>query len=125
MALLTLVWALLLIRYATGDAKWDSRARFLHAVAIATLPLVLVAAIVDARGFGFVTRPRWNDALIWHALAGLAVAGTTTWHFFWRRRYLPEEFVGRLAAADLIIASVSFWILVAAGLLAGEMVFAA
>jgi uncharacterized membrane protein len=122
-ALLTLVWGMLLLRYVTGDERWDERARLLHAIAALSLPFVLAAALIDTRGFEFVIHAQWNEALIWHALVGLVVALMTVGHFFWRRRYTPAQLTGRLAVADLAIASVAFWGLVVLGLLAGEMVF--
>lgn len=124
LALLTLVWAMLILRYITGDAKWDERARLLHAIALATVPFVLITALIDTRGIRFVLNPRWDAPLIWHAFSGLVVAGLAASHFFWRRRYAPEQFVGRLAVADLTLASVTLWALVLVGLLAGEMVYA-
>lgn len=123
-ALLTLVWGMLVLRYVTGDERWDTRARLLHAIAVVSLPFVLIAALIDTRGFDFVVHPEWDAPLIWHALIGLAVASVTAGHFLWRRRYEPAELNGRLAFADLAVASVSFWGLVLLGLLAGEMVFA-
>ena len=123
-ALLTIVWAMLVLRYVTGDVRWDARARLIHAIGIASIPVVLVTALIDTRGLGFVTEPRWDAPLIWHALGGLTVAGLAAGHFFWRRRYAPEKLVGRLAVADIALASVAFWGVVFVGLLAGEMVYA-
>lgn len=123
-ALLTLVWAMLVLRYVTGDIRWDARARLLHVIGIASIPVVLVTALIDTRGFDFIVEPRWDAPLIWHALVGLTVAGVAVTHFFWRRRYTAEKLVGRLAVADLTLASVSFWGVLFAGLLAGEMVYA-
>jgi len=123
-ALLSIAWGMLVFRYATGDARWDARARSFYALGIATLPLAMITAVVDTRGFQFVTHPRWDAALIWHAIAGLVVMALTVAHFLWRRRYGSDQLVGGLAVADLALASVAFWALVTVGLLAGEMVFA-
>lgn len=123
-ALLSIVWAMLVVRYVTGQTKWDHRARLMHAIAVGSIPFVLGAALIDTRGFDFVTSPRWDAPLIWHALGGLVVAGATIGHFVWRRRYEPERLVGRLAVADLALASVVMWSLLLVSLLAGEMVYA-
>jgi uncharacterized membrane protein len=122
-AMLTLVWGMLVLRYATGDIRWDARARLMHLIGVASLPIVLATAIIDTRGFRFVTDARWDAALIWHALAGGVVAAVVFAHFLWRRRYAAEQLTGRLAVMDLTLASVAFWTLLAATLLAGEMVY--
>lgn len=124
-ALITLFWVLLVIRYVTGDARWDARARLFHVIGVASIPIVLLTALIDTRGVGFLTDPRWDAPLIWHAIGGSAVAALTVAHFFWRRRYTAEQLAGRLAVADITLASVALWALVAAGLLAGEMVYTA
>ena len=123
-ALLTVTWGMLVARYVTGHPKWDSRARLIHAIGVTSIPFALVAAIVDTRGFGFVTEARWDSPLIWHALGGLVVAGLTVGHFAWRRQYTPEALVGRLAVADIALASLVLWSLIGVSLLAGEMVYA-
>lgn len=122
-ALVTLVWGMLVIRYTTGDPKWDERARLLHAIGVLSLPFVLATALIDTRGFRFITNARWDAALIWHALIGGVVAALVVTHFVWRRRYTAQQLVGRLAVLDLTLASVAFWSLLAATLLAGEMVY--
>jgi uncharacterized membrane protein len=124
-ALISIVWAMLVIRYVTGQPQWDTRARLVHVIGVGSIPFALAAALVDTRGFGFVTSPRWDAPLIWHALGGLIVAGVTVGHFLWRRRYAPEMLVGRLAVADLALASVTLWSLLLVSLLAGEMVYGA
>jgi uncharacterized membrane protein len=123
-ALLTIVWGMLVLRYVTGHPKWDTRARLFHVIGVASLPFVLVAGIIDTRGFEFVTSPRWDAPLIWHAFGGLVVAGASLGHYLWRRRYTPEALVGRLAVADIAVASVVWWSLIGVTLLAGEMVYA-
>lgn len=123
-ALLTVTWGMLVARYVTGHPKWDTRARLFHVIGVASIPFALVAAIVDTRGFGFVTEARWDSPLIWHALGGLVVAAVTVGHFVWRRRYTPEALVGRLAVADIALASLVLWSLIGVSLLAGEMVYA-
>ena len=123
-AMLVLVWAMLVLRYATGREQWDARARLLHAIGVGSIPFALAAALVDTRGLGFITSPRWDAPLVWHALGGVAVAATAVGHFFWRRRYTAAQLVGRLAVADIALASVSLWSVLLVSLLAGEMVYA-
>lgn len=124
-ALLALVWAFLVVRYITGDVRWDERARLLHLIGVASLPIAMVAALIDTRGIGFLLDPRFDGPLIWHALGGIAVAVVFGAHLAWRRRFTPEQFTGRRGVIDLAMASTGFWGLLAIGLLAGEMVFAA
>ena len=124
-ALLALVWAFLVLRYATGDVRWDARARLMHLIAVCSLPVVMVAAIIDTRGLGFVIHPRFDAPLIWHALGGVVISAIFVVHFRWRRSFAPEQFAGRRGVIDLTMASAGFWGMVTIGLLAGEMVFAA
>jgi len=123
-AMLTVAWAMLIIRYTTGDPKWDRMARPFQVIGVASLPLVLISAVIDTRGFNFITQVRWDAPLIWHAIAGVLTASLFAGHFLWRRRYQPEEFRGTLAVLDVGVASVGVWVLLTAGLLAAEMVYA-
>lgn len=123
MAMLVVVWVLLIVRYVTGDERWDERARWFHVVGVGSLPLVLGAAIIDTRGFEFALRPRWDDPLIWHALGGVVVASISAVHFFWRRRFQAAQMTGRVAVMDLALAGAGVWTLFAIGLIAAEMVY--
>jgi hypothetical protein len=91
---------------------------------VISIPVVLVTALIDTRGLEFLLEARWDLPLVWHAISGAVVASFTVAHFFWRRRYAAEQLVGKLAVVDITLASVALWALVAAGLLAGEMVYA-
>jgi uncharacterized membrane protein len=123
LAMLTATWACTLVRYATGDLRWDERARLFEVVGVVSLPFVIAAAFVDTRGFGFVLRPRFDAPLVWHMVAGLAATGAFTWHLLWRRRIHASKVVGRLAVQEVVLVSTGMAALLAAGLIAGEMVY--
>ncbi|HYZ91221.1 MAG TPA: DUF2231 domain-containing protein [Actinomycetota bacterium] len=114
-AMLSAAWVCLLVRYATGDERWDGRSRLFELVGVVALPLTIATAFIDTRGIGFLLEPRTDAPLIWHMAAGLVTAGAFTAHYLWRRR-LP-------VAGDVALATLGMIALVAAGLLAGEMVF--
>jgi uncharacterized membrane protein len=114
-AMLSAAWVCLLLRYATGDERWDGRSRIFEIVGVVALPLTIAAAFIDTRGIGFLLEPRTDAPLIWHMTAGLVTAGAFTAHYLWRHR-LP-------VAADVALATLGMLALVAAGLLAGEMVY--
>jgi uncharacterized membrane protein len=123
-ALLALAWGCLVLRYMTGDLRWDARARMLQIAGVISLPVVMVAALIDTRGFGFAVHAKWGAPLIWHALTGLVVATLATTHMLWRRRYPAEQMTGSIAVRDMVMASTTLWLLIAIGLIAAEMVFA-
>lgn len=122
-AMLVLAWACLVLRYITGDVRWDQRARLFHVIGVGSLPIVLVSALIDTRGIGFLLSPRWEAPLVWHALAGVVVTAIMSMHFLWRRRRAADAMVGRLAVLDLVIGGAGVWVLLAVGLIAGEMVY--
>ncbi|HVL32155.1 MAG TPA: DUF2231 domain-containing protein [Actinomycetota bacterium] len=123
-ALLVLAWIFLLIRYSTGDVRWDERSRLIERIGVATLPVVVIAAVIDTRGFSFLSPPRWDAPLVWHALGGICVSIVFAGHLLWRTRFPVGRLTGRLAALDLSVASFGVWLLLAVGLIAGEMVYA-
>ena len=119
-AMLSVAWICLVVRYATGDERWDARVRLFELVGVIALPATLVAAIIDTRGFRFAIHPRTDAPLIWHALAGLVAALAFGAHWLWRRRKTDPP-----AWQDLSLATFAMIALVAAGLIAGELVFGA
>lgn len=121
-AMLTATWVCLLARYLTGRLEWDRRADLFEVVGVLTLPVAMITAVIDTRGLGFVLRPRWDVPLIWHALAGLAVALIFAGHLRWRRQRCAE-LVGRQAVIDLSLVTAGLWCLLVTGLIGGEMVF--
>lgn len=124
-AMLSAAWVCLLLRYGTGDERWDVRSRLFEIVGVVSLPLTIVAAFIDTRGIGFLLEPRTDAPLIWHMTAGLVSAGAFGAHYLWRRKRQPAELRGRRAIGDVALATFGMLGLVAAGLLGGEMVFGA
>lgn len=122
-ACLALTWAFLMLRYATGDHRWDQRVRILEVIGVVALPPTIVAAFIDTRGFNFVIHPRADAPLIWHMTAGLVTAIVFAVHFLWRRPKLSDDLHGRVALLDVALATFGMIALVATGLLAGEMVY--
>jgi uncharacterized membrane protein len=123
-AMLTAAWICLLVRYATGDARWEDRWRMFELVGVFTLPLTIVTAFIDTRGFGFLIHPRTEAPLIWHMTAGLVAAAAFGAHYLWRRRSTPVTRTS-LIAIDIALVTFAFIALVASGLIAGEMVYGA
>lgn len=123
-SMLTVTWACVLARYVTGDLRWDERRRPFETIGVAALPITIAAAFVDTRGIEFLVRPRWDAPLIWHMLAGLVATAAFTWHVLWRRRAEAAKVVGRLAFLEVGLVSTGMAALLAAGLIAGEMVYA-
>jgi len=122
-AMLSAGWVCLLLRYATGDQRWDGRSRLFEVVGVVALPLVIVAGFIDTRGIGFLLEPRTDAPLIWHMTAGLVTAGAFTAHYLWRRRRSAAELSGSRAVGDVALATFGMIGLLAAGLLGSEMVF--
>ena len=121
--MLTAAWVCLLLRYATGDDRWDSRSRLFEVVGVVALPLTILTALIDTRGIGFLLEPRTDAPLIWHMTSGLVTTAAFTAHYLWRRRRSAAEMRGRRAVGDVALATFGMIGLLAAGLLAGEMVF--
>jgi uncharacterized membrane protein len=123
-AMLTLAWAFLLARYATGDLRWDERSRLFEVVGVIALPFTIVAAFIDTRGFDFLIHPRTDAPLIWHMTSGLVAAGAFSLHLWWRRRVDVATLSGAAAVRDVGLATFGMLALVAAGLLSAELVYA-
>jgi uncharacterized membrane protein len=124
-AMLSAAWVCLLLRYATGDERWDGRSRLFEVVGVVALPLTIAAAFVDTRGIGFLLEPRTDAPLIWHMTAGLVAAGAFSAHYLWRRGRPSSDMRGLGALGDVGLATLGMLGLLAAGLLASEMVFGA
>lgn len=122
-ACLALTWIFLVLRYATGDHRWDQRVRILEVIGVLALPPTIVAAFIDTRGFDFVIHPRADAPLIWHMTAGFVTAFAFAIHLFWRRNRISDDLHGPVAVIDLSLATFGFIALVATGLLAGELVY--
>jgi uncharacterized membrane protein len=120
-AMLTAAWVCVVVRYVTGDLRWDERTRLMEVIGVVALAPTLVAGIIDTRGLGFLTKPRFDQPVIWHVLAAVMAAGFFTAHFLWRRRR-PEIFGRRLVAQDLGLATLGMSALLLAGMIGGEMV---
>jgi uncharacterized membrane protein len=122
-ALLTITWVCVIVRHVSGSARWDERTRMFEIVGVLALPVTIVTAFVDTRGFDFLTNPRFDAPLIWHMVAGLAATVFFGWHFLWRRDRRRVDL--RLPATiDVGLATLGMLALMAAGLLAAEMVYA-
>ena len=122
-ACLALTWVFLVLRYATGDHRWDQRVRILEVIGVVALPPTIIAAFIDTRGFDFLIHPRADAPLIWHMTAGSVTAIVFTVHLLWRRAKLSDDLHGSVAVVDVSLATFGMIALVATGLLAGEMVY--
>jgi uncharacterized membrane protein len=121
--MLSAAWACLLVRYATGSAKWDTWSRLFEVIGVAALPVTIIAAFIDTRGFDFLIHPRTDAPLIWHMTAGLTATAAFAAHYLWRRRRSTSELTARQALGDVGLATFGMVALVATGLIAGQMVF--
>lgn len=122
-AMLSVAWLCLLLRYATGDERWDGRSRMFEVVGVVALPLTIATGLIDTRGISFLLEPRADAPLIWHMTAGLVTTGVFTAHYLWRRSRPASEMRGGRAVGDVALATLGMLGLVAADLLAAEMVF--
>ncbi|MBI3648591.1 MAG: hypothetical protein HY240_07585 [Actinobacteria bacterium] len=124
MAMLTFAWVCLILRYVTGKEHWDQRARLFEVIGVVSLPVVVTAAFIDTSGFDFIVHPQWGKPLLWHAIVALSAGGTFAAHYLWRRKRTNMPFAGREATIDIGLATAGLWLLITAGLIAGEMVYA-
>lgn len=119
-ALLTLTWAFVLAGYIRPAVAPDLLVGWFEWIGIAFLPFTIVTGIVDADGLGFLTERIWSQPLIWHFLAALSASIVFTGHAVWRRRHTVLK---RAVWIDTGLVTLGFWLLLVAGLLAGEMVY--
>lgn len=123
LAMLTVAWACVLIRYATGNVMWDGRIRLFEVVGVAALPFTIVAAFIDTRGFDFLLNPRADAPLIWHMTSGLVASIAFGVHYFWRRTKDSAQFTGRVAVQDVALITFGMIALLGAGFLGAEVVY--
>jgi hypothetical protein len=122
--MLTAAWVCLVLRYSTGNLRWDERSRLFELVGVLVLPLTIAAAFVDTRGIGFLLHPRTDAPLIWHMTSGLVAAGAFSWHYLWRRGRVAATLTRAQTMGEVGLATLGMLALVAAGLLSAEMVYA-
>lgn len=123
LAMLSATWVCLLLWHGTGATTWWSRARIFETVGVLTLPVTIAAGFVDLRGIGPLTAARWDQPLIWHVLAALGGSTLFVAHAVITRRRLAGSTHASMAV-DLGLATGGLWLIVLAGMLAGEMVYA-
>ncbi len=121
--MLTAAWICLLIRYASGDARWEDRWRMFELIGVLTLAPTIVFGFIDTRGFGFLIDPRVDAPLIWHMTSGFVAAGAFTSHYLWRRRVLTNGLTPAVVVWDVALGTFAMLALLASGLIAGEMVY--
>lgn len=121
-AMLVAAWVCVLARHGLRSAVWDDRARLFEVVGVVTLPPVILAGVVDLRGLTPLLDARWSQPLIWHVLAALASSVLFAGHWYWRRN--RDVTVGGAAVVDVVVSTAALWLLVLAGAIAGEMVYA-
>ena len=125
-ALLSLAWLCLVVRYATGWREWERQGRLFELIGLATLPFAILSAVIDTRGFEFLTRPRWDAPLIWHAMVGTASMVVFGLHVLWARRSGIAATAAPGAArrlVDLGAVTLGLWLVVLTAMIGGELVF--
>ena len=122
-AMLTAAWVCVLLRHSTGSAAWRERARLFETIGVLTLPITIAAGFVDLRGLGTLAETRWDQPLIWHVITAFAGSALFAVHAFTSRRVNITD--RATAAVDVGLSTVALWLIVLAGLLAGEMVYGA
>jgi uncharacterized membrane protein len=121
LAMLVAAWVCVLLQHRTGSAVWGERVRLFELVGVLGLAPTIAAGFVDLRGFSVLTDPRWDLPLVWHTLAALSGAALFTAHWAYRRSRGAD---GGTAVVDVGLATAGAWALLAAGAIAGEMVYA-
>lgn len=121
-AMLSAAWVGLIARYGFDKPRWEPQIMFLETLGVLFLPVTIALGFVDTRGFDFLWDRHWDQPLIWHFVAAISAAMVFAVHFVWRRRPARNRDV-RLVV-DLGLATAGMWLLVMAGLIAGEMVYA-
>lgn len=123
LAMLVAAWVCVLLQQRTGATVWGERVRLFELIGVVALVPTIVAGFIDLRGFSVFTDPRWDQPLIWHSLAALLGATLFTAHWVFRRASTDTSH-GGAAALDVGLATAGAWALLAAGAIAGEMVYA-
>jgi uncharacterized membrane protein len=125
-ALLSVAWICLLVRYASGSQRWEEWWRISEFAGVLTLPLTIATAFIDTRGFDFLVHPRVDAPLIWHMTAGLVASAAFAAHYLWRRRAVTTTTpTTSLIALDIALVTFGMIALIASGLIAGELVYGA
>ncbi|MEO6204002.1 MAG: DUF2231 domain-containing protein [Mycobacteriales bacterium] len=120
-ALLVVAWVCLILQHGYRAEPWGERARLLEWLGVASFPFTVLAGVIDLRGVGQLVSPRWDLPLIWHVLAATTGIVLFTAHAFWRRG--RDVMRGRAAVIDVTVATVALWSIIAAGAIAGELVY--
>lgn len=123
-ALLTLAWLFLLAHYWTGAERPKALSAVMETVGIIALPVTIVTGLIDTSGISFLTSPNWGLPLVWHFLLASGGAVAFTAHGLMRLR--ASRAGSDLGISwDLGLSTTGFWLIVFAGLLAGELVYGA
>lgn len=122
-AMLGSAWVCVLLWHGTGLSRWAERARLFETVGVLSLPATIAAGFIDLRGVGPLTEARWDQPLIWHVIAALCGSALFGIHALVVRR-APLASGGPPAVVDVGLSTVGLWLIVLAGLLAAEMVYA-
>lgn len=123
-AMLSAAWVCLLLRHGTTAPRWADRARLFETIGVIALPFTITAGFIDLRGLQPLTEMRWDQPLIWHVIAALTGSALFAAHAFATRR-TGAATTGPPIAVDLGLSTAGLWLIVLAGMLAGEMVYAA
>ena len=119
-ALLTLTWIFVLAGHFRTALVPDLVVGWFEWLGIAFLPLTILTGVFDADGLGFLAERIWSQPLIWHFLAAISASIVFTGHALWRRKRTASD---RNVWIDTGLVTLGFWLLLVAGLLAGEMVY--
>lgn len=121
-ALLTLAWLFVVLHHWTGAQSQRSLGWFLEVIGIIGLPITIVTGLIDTGGLGFIISPQWDLPLVWHFLVASAGAVAFTAHglMTFRASRAGSELS---VVLDLGLSTVGFWLILFAGLLAGELVY--
>lgn len=122
-AMLSAAWVCILLRHSTQRPTWAVRARLFETVGVAALPVTIVAGLIDLRGVQPLAEERWDQPLIWHVLAALSGSVLFAGHAVITRR-LADRAVGPSLGLDLGLSTAGLWLIVLAGMLASEMIYA-
>jgi len=123
LAMLGAAWVCVLGQHLAPERQWGGRVRLFETIGVAFLVPSIVAGFVDTRGWEFLAERRWDMPLIWHFLVALAASAVFAGHWAWRREPLRAA-GGTGAAVDVGLSTLGMWLLVLAGLIAAEMVYA-